>query len=148
MLRVETIEELFHYATMFETQPLMKGRRIGIVTNAGGPGIMATDAAVRSEITIPRFPDYTLRSLKNQLPATASLKNPVDDIAAGGGRLSERRESGEVATPQRTLYTHTSSDQSCKSSDRLDVKQSPERWLHPLDNDLNRLLVKGSISNL
>jgi acetyltransferase len=87
VLRVETIEELFHYATVFETQPLMKGRRIGIVTNAGGPGIMATDAAVRSELTIPRFSDYTLRSLKNQLPATASLKNPVDVI---GDALSDR----------------------------------------------------------
>ena len=80
VLRVETIEELFHYATVFETQPLARGRRVGIVTNAGGPGIMATDAAVRSGLTIPRFNDYTLRSLKNQLPPTASLKNPVDVI--------------------------------------------------------------------
>jgi len=80
VLRVETIEELFHYATVFENQPPPRGRRIGIVTNAGGPGIMATDAAVRSGLTIARFSDYTLKSLKNQLPPTASLKNPVDVI--------------------------------------------------------------------
>jgi acetyltransferase len=80
VLRVDSIEELFHYATVFETQPLMRGRKIGIVTNAGGPGIMATDAAVRAGLTIPRFTDYTLRSLKNQLPPTASLSNPVDVI--------------------------------------------------------------------
>jgi len=80
VLRVETIEELFHYATVFETQPPPKGRRIGIVTNAGGPGIMATDASVRSGLTIPRFEEHTLKSLKNQLPPTASTKNPVDVI--------------------------------------------------------------------
>lgn len=80
VLRVETIEELFHYATVFETQPPPKGRRIGIVTNAGGPGIMATDAAVRSNLTIARFSDHTLKSLRNQLPPTAALKNPVDVI--------------------------------------------------------------------
>jgi acyl-CoA synthetase (NDP forming) len=45
--RVEGVNELFHYAMAFSRQPLPKGRRIAIVTNAGGPGIMATDAAVR-----------------------------------------------------------------------------------------------------
>jgi acetyltransferase len=80
VLRVETIEELFNYAEAFENQPPPQGRRIGIVTNAGGPGIMATDAAVRSGLTIPRFSDYTLKSLRNQLPPTAALKNPVDVI--------------------------------------------------------------------
>jgi acetyltransferase len=80
VLRVETIEELFHYASAFETQPLPRGRRIGIVTNAGGPGIMSTDAAVRAGLEIPRFSDYTMKSLRNQLPPAASLKNPVDVI--------------------------------------------------------------------
>ncbi|MGI6302107.1 MAG: hypothetical protein ACOX52_13785 [Verrucomicrobiota bacterium] len=45
--RVETISELFDYAALYCTQPLPKGNRVGIITNAGGPGIMATDAAIR-----------------------------------------------------------------------------------------------------
>ncbi len=80
ILRVDTIEELFHHARVFETQPAAGGRRIGIVTNAGGPGIMATDAAVRAGLSIARLSDYTRKSLKNQLPPTASLRNPVDVI--------------------------------------------------------------------
>ncbi len=80
ILRVETIEELFHYAQVFESQPFPQGRKIAIVTNAGGPGIMATDAAVRSGLTMTRFSAYTAKSLKNQLPPTANLKNPVDVI--------------------------------------------------------------------
>src|SRR5207249_5274823 len=47
VLRVDSVEELFHYAVAFANQPLPSGRRVAIVTNAGGPGIMAADAAVR-----------------------------------------------------------------------------------------------------
>ncbi len=80
VLRVETIADLFHYALAFPNQPMPQGRRVCIVTNAGGPGIMATDACVRYGLQIPRLRDYTEKSLRNQLPATASVKNPVDVI--------------------------------------------------------------------
>ncbi len=80
VLRVETIADLFHYAEAFPDQPLPNGRRVGIVTNAGGPGIMATDACVRYGLQIPRLRDYTEKSLRNQLPPTASVRNPVDVI--------------------------------------------------------------------
>lgn len=80
VLRVETIADLFHYAQAFPNQPVPSGRRVGIVTNAGGPGIMATDACVRYGLQIPRLRDYTEKSLRNQLPATASVRNPVDVI--------------------------------------------------------------------
>jgi acetyltransferase len=80
VLRVETIEDLFHYAQAFPNQPMPTGRKVAIVTNAGGPGIMATDACIRYGLQLTKFRDYTEKSLKFQLPATASLRNPVDVI--------------------------------------------------------------------
>ena len=80
VLRVETIADLFHYAQAFPNQPTPAGRRVAIVTNAGGPGIIATDACVRYGLDVPRLRDYTVKSLRNQLPPTASVRNPVDVI--------------------------------------------------------------------
>jgi acetyl coenzyme A synthetase (ADP forming)-like protein len=78
--RVEAIEDLFHYAQAFPNQPTPAGRRVGIVTNAGGPGIMATDACIRYGLELAKLRDYTLKSLRFQLPPAASLRNPVDVI--------------------------------------------------------------------
>ena len=80
ILRVEGINELFHYAQAFSTQPLPKGHRVGIITNAGGPGIMATDAAVRFGLTLADFTEETKTRLRAELPPTASINNPVDVI--------------------------------------------------------------------
>jgi len=80
VLRVESVKELFDYAEVFADPALPQGRRTAIVTNAGGPGIMATDACIRSGMTIARFQEYTLKSLRYQMPPTASIKNPVDVI--------------------------------------------------------------------
>jgi acetate---CoA ligase (ADP-forming) len=78
--RVETIAELFDYAALYTTQPMPQGDRIAIVTNAGGPGIMATDAAVRYNLKLAELSEATKAKLKPSLPATASLRNPVDVI--------------------------------------------------------------------
>ncbi len=78
--RVEGMTELFHYVEAFASQPLPKGHRIAIITNAGGPGIMATDAAIRHGLKLATFSDRTLEILKEHLPPTASLRNPVDVI--------------------------------------------------------------------
>ncbi len=88
--RVEGINELFHYALAFSQQPLPKGNRIAIVTNAGGPGIMATDAAVRHGIQLATFSEATIEKLKQHLPLTASIHNPVDVI---GDATHQRYES-------------------------------------------------------
>jgi acetyltransferase len=88
--RVEGINELFHYAMAFSRQPLPKGRRIAIVTNAGGPGIMATDAAMRHGLKLAAFTDETTAALKASLPPTANIHNPVDVI---GDATHERYES-------------------------------------------------------
>ncbi|MHC4271719.1 MAG: acetate--CoA ligase alpha subunit, partial [Planctomycetota bacterium] len=80
IMRVEGISELFDYATAFAKQPVPNGKRIAIVTNAGGPGIMATDAAIRHKLEIADLSEQTKEKLKEVLPPTASIQNPVDVI--------------------------------------------------------------------
>lgn len=78
VLRVETIEELFDYAVAFAHQPLPRGNRLAIVTNAGGAGILATDAAVRHGLQLASFTAETERKLRALLPPTVNVANPVD----------------------------------------------------------------------
>lgn len=80
VLRVETLEELFDYAVALASQPLPKSDRVAIVTNAGGPGIMATDACIRYGLKLATFKDQTVERLKGGLPSTANINNPVDVI--------------------------------------------------------------------
>ena len=80
ILRVDTVEELFDFAVGLTRQPLPKGNRFAIVTNAGGPGIMATDAAIRHGLELAKLRPETLESLKAKLPPTANFSNPVDVI--------------------------------------------------------------------
>jgi acetyl coenzyme A synthetase (ADP forming)-like protein len=88
--RVETISELFDYAALYCTQPLPKGNRVGIITNAGGPGIMATDAAIRHGLRLATLTEETRAKLALALPDTASLRNPVDVI---GDARADRYEA-------------------------------------------------------
>lgn len=78
--RVDTISELFDMAALYTTQPLPRGNRVAIITNAGGPGIMATDAAVRHGLKLAEISEATQDKLKTSLPVTASLHNPIDVI--------------------------------------------------------------------
>ena len=88
--RVDTIAELFDYAALYTTQPLPRGGRVAIITNAGGPGIMATDAAVRHGLKLADLSDATKAKLRGSLPPTASLRNPVDVI---GDARSDRYQA-------------------------------------------------------
>lgn len=82
--RCNTVEQLFDLASAFVHQPLPAGRRVAILTNAGGPAIMATDAAVHSGLTMAALGPETLELLRSVLPEEASLHNPVDMIASAG----------------------------------------------------------------
>ncbi|MDQ7858398.1 MAG: acetate--CoA ligase family protein [Armatimonadota bacterium] len=93
VLRVESIEELFDCAAAFASQPLPRGRRVGIVTNAGGPGILATDACVRQGLELASLSDATVAELRRALPAEASVRNPVDII----GDADDRRYDAALA---------------------------------------------------
>jgi acyl-CoA synthetase (NDP forming) len=87
VIRATSMEALFDYARAFAYQPLLSGDRIGIVTNAGGPGILATDALEHAGLDIPRLSHETVEALTDYLPGAASAANPVDVL---GDALADR----------------------------------------------------------
>jgi acetyl coenzyme A synthetase (ADP forming)-like protein len=87
VLRMDTLEDLFNGARAFANQPLLKGDRIAIVTNAGGPGILATDMLEHCGMRLARMQRETVQKLEEALPEAASAANPVDVL---GDALSDR----------------------------------------------------------
>lgn len=100
IVRARTMEELFDFALAFAYQPPIAGRRIAIVTNAGGPGIIATDAAERSGLALAQLTPATIEQLQRELPPTASVFNPIDVI--GDARADRYRVAlaAALADPQ------------------------------------------------
>jgi acetyl coenzyme A synthetase (ADP forming)-like protein len=84
VIRTDTLEELFDVAMLLANQPVPRGGRLAILTNAGGPGIMATDACEGRGLTLAELSPATTASLRALLPAEASVRNPVDMIASAG----------------------------------------------------------------
>lgn len=82
VIRVDTTEELFDTAMLLATQPVPRGRRLAILTNAGGPGILATDACESVGLELAQLSERTVSTLRSFLPPEASLHNPVDMIAS------------------------------------------------------------------
>ena len=78
VVRVNTVEELFDLALAFSKNPLPRGNRLGILTNAGGPAIMATDTAIAHGLKMANFSERTCHELRRLLPPEASIQNPVD----------------------------------------------------------------------
>jgi len=78
IMRADSAEELFDYAIAFAEQPIPKGNGVAIVTNAGGPSIIATDACESYGLEITAFENNTIKKLRNFLPAASSIYNPVD----------------------------------------------------------------------
>jgi len=82
IIRTDTLEELFDVANLLTHQPVPRGSRVAILTNAGGPGILAADACEAQGLELPMLADATVAELRSFLPATASVANPVDMIAS------------------------------------------------------------------
>jgi acetyltransferase len=78
VLRADSMQSLFDTAMALGYQPPLEGDRIAIITNAGGPGILATDALERSGLSLARFENETISTLGEYLPDAASAANPVD----------------------------------------------------------------------
>ncbi len=97
IIRVNTLDAMFNAAILLTYQPMPAGNRVAIVTNAGGPGVMATDAAVSWGLEIARFQPQTTSRLQESLPAVANIKNPVDVI---GDARSDRYEAALEAVMQ------------------------------------------------
>lgn len=87
VFRAESMEELFDLALAFAGQPLPRGKRVAVVTNAGGPGILASDAIELNGLEMARFARETTEGLRASLPPEASIYNPVDVL---GDAMPER----------------------------------------------------------
>lgn len=86
VLRVESVAELFDVAQALMSQPLPAGRRVAVVTNAGGPAILATDFLVGKGLELATLTDETKAALRAILVPEASVANPVDMVAGAGAR--------------------------------------------------------------
>jgi acyl-CoA synthetase (NDP forming) len=84
VIRAETLDEMFDLSAFLAYQPLPGGRRVAVVTNAGGPGILCADAYEAGGLLVPELSESVKARLRSFLPATASVSNPVDMIAATG----------------------------------------------------------------
>ncbi|MFP3983610.1 MAG: acetate--CoA ligase family protein [Desulfurivibrionaceae bacterium] len=100
VIRADTYEDLFDYATAFAMQPLPRGNRILIVTNAGGPGTMAADSVEKSGMRVAMLDRNTSTALREKLPATASINNPVDVL----GDAPPERYAAVITAAQNDEY--------------------------------------------
>jgi len=94
VIRADTIDEMFDIAACLDAQALPAGRRVAILTNAGGPGILAVDACESVKLTVTPFSTETRARLAAYLPSAASTTNPVDMVASAGP--DEYREAIQV----------------------------------------------------
>ena len=90
VIRADTLHELFAVASLLTTQPLPRGDRVAIVTNAGGPGIMCADACQADGVEVSELSDETQARLLEFLPAGASARNPIDMIATASAEHYRR----------------------------------------------------------
>jgi acetyltransferase len=89
IIRCDNIEEMFNIAIAMTYQSLPANNRVAIITNAGGPGVLTTDAAIHEGLQLARFSEETTDIFKKSLPKTANIKNPVDVIGdARADRMS------------------------------------------------------------
>jgi acetyl coenzyme A synthetase (ADP forming)-like protein len=89
VIRADTLEELVDAAALLSAQPLPRGRRVGVLTNAGGLGILCADACAASGLELPELSDETRKLLRPLLPEDASLANPVDLLGSATGPTFE-----------------------------------------------------------
>ncbi len=131
VIRCHTIEEMFSNAIALAYQPLPRGRRVAIITNAGGPGVLTTDAAIHEKLELAAFSPRTRDVFKRTLPATANIKNPVDVIGdaradryrvALGSALEDENVDGAlvILTPQSMTDIDTIAEEVCNVASGYD----------------------------
>jgi len=82
VIRAGTLEDMFDVAAVLSAQPVPAGRRVAVLTNGGGPGILVADACEAAGLLVPELSDDTQAALRAVLPPEASARNPVDMIAS------------------------------------------------------------------
>jgi len=118
VIRAPTFEALFDYAMAFAMQPLPRGPRLAIITNAGGPGIMAADAAEQLDLDVVALERNAATALRKKLPAAASVGNPIDVLGD--------------ADPER-YATAVNAAQDDDSIDAIVVILTPQAMTRPAD---------------
>ena len=103
VIRAENMSDLFDLAISFVNQPIPAGNRVAIVTNSGGPGIIATDSVERSGLRMARFSKQTIENMRDMLPAEANLYNPVDVL--GDARTDRYRTALEAVLADENTDT-------------------------------------------
>jgi acetyl coenzyme A synthetase (ADP forming)-like protein len=99
VIRVPTISQMFDLANAFIKMPVPKGNRVAIVTNAGGPGILATDALVNLKMELPEFAPKTVKAIKPILPPGTPVHNPLDLVAGATGKEFKKALEHVVKDP-------------------------------------------------
>lgn len=139
VLRVETIQDLFNMAEVLAKQPRPKGRRLTILTNAGGPGVLATDALISEGGTMAEISLETQTALKEFLPPAASTHNPIDILGdADPQRYAKALEIAAkdpdsdgllvILTPQ-AMSDPTQTAEQLKGFGRLEGKPILASWM-------------------
>ena len=100
VLRARTLEELVDVAGLLSSQALPRGRRVGVLTNAGGLGILCADACEASGLELPELGDATVAALKDVLPGDGSVANPVDMLGSATGPTYEQAIPPLLADPR------------------------------------------------
>jgi acetyl coenzyme A synthetase (ADP forming)-like protein len=100
VLRARTLEELIDAAGLLSSQPLPRGRRVGVLTNAGGLGILCADACEVEKLELPDLSEETRAALAEVLPGDGSLANPVDMLGSATGATYERVIPPLLADPR------------------------------------------------
>ena len=100
VLRARTLEELVDVAGLLSSQALPRGRRVGVLTNAGGLGILCADACEASGLELPELGDVTVAALKDVLPGDGSVANPVDMLGSATGPTYEQAIPPLLADPR------------------------------------------------
>ncbi len=114
--QASTMEEMFDWARALAWQPLPKGKRVAVLTNAGGPAILAVDALENAGLELAELTEETKRYLESRLPKAASVSNPVDVLAGSG--------PGTYAVALDALLTDD-------TVDSVVVIQAPQDWFLP-----------------
>jgi acyl-CoA synthetase (NDP forming) len=98
-IRTASIEEMFDVAMLLDRQPLPAGNRVAILTNAGGPGILAADACEGHRLHVTPLQESTVAELRAYLPAAAGFNNPIDMLATATAEHYARAMRGLLADP-------------------------------------------------
>ena len=100
VIRADTLDEMFDIAACLDAQPLPQGRRVAVMTNAGGPGILAADACEAAGLSLTELSAGTRTRLAAWLPPMASCGNPVDMIASAGAMQYQRTIDALLKAPE------------------------------------------------